>query len=44
MNGWSHGAELDRGDRWNPAEVGSAVVDLLGQSPEPLPVYGAQPV
>ena len=39
MTGWSHGAEIDRGQRWNPAELGAAVVDLLGQSPEPLPVY-----
>jgi NAD(P)-dependent dehydrogenase (short-subunit alcohol dehydrogenase family) len=38
--GWRHGPEVDKGDRWDPAEVGPVVRDLLaGSSAEP--VYGA---
>jgi NAD(P)-dependent dehydrogenase (short-subunit alcohol dehydrogenase family) len=38
--GWRHGPEVDKGDRWDPAEVGPVVRDLLaGQVDEP--VYGA---
>lgn len=41
-DGWQHGPEVDRGARWDVAEVGPAVRDLLAQAPEPAPVYGAQ--
>ncbi|MEO6083492.1 MAG: SDR family oxidoreductase [Umezawaea sp.] len=38
--GWRHGPEVDKGDRWDPAELGPVVRDLLaGQVNEP--VYGA---
>jgi NAD(P)-dependent dehydrogenase (short-subunit alcohol dehydrogenase family) len=40
-DGWQHGAALDRGARWDPAEVGPAVRDLLQKAPPPAPVYGA---
>lgn len=40
-DGWQHGPEVDRGARWDPADVGDAVRDLLGQAPTPTPVYGA---
>ena len=40
-DGWQHGPEVDRGARWDPADVGDAVRDLLGQAPVPTPVYGA---
>jgi len=40
-DGWQHGPEVDRGARWDPADVGDAVRDLLGQAPAPTPVYGA---
>jgi NAD(P)-dependent dehydrogenase (short-subunit alcohol dehydrogenase family) len=39
--GWSRGAEADKGARWDPAELGPVVTDLLANSREPLPVFGA---
>jgi NAD(P)-dependent dehydrogenase (short-subunit alcohol dehydrogenase family) len=41
-DGWQHGPQIDRGARWDPAEVGAAVKDLLIRAPAPAPVYGAQ--
>jgi NAD(P)-dependent dehydrogenase (short-subunit alcohol dehydrogenase family) len=41
-DGWQHGPSVDKGDRWDPAHVGSAVRKLLAQAPPPAPVYGAQ--
>lgn len=41
-DGWQHGPSIDKGGRWDPAEVGTAVEKLLAQSPGPAPVYGAQ--
>jgi hypothetical protein len=32
---------VDRGARWDPAEVGGAVDGLLAKAPAPEPVYGA---
>lgn len=40
-DGWQHGPEVDKGARWDPAEVGAAVDELLGKAPAPAPVYGA---
>lgn len=40
-DGWQHGNPLDRGRRWDPAELGTAVRDLLENAPQPTPVYGA---
>jgi NAD(P)-dependent dehydrogenase (short-subunit alcohol dehydrogenase family) len=40
-SGWRHGPRVDRGDRWDPADVGAAVDKLLAQAPIPDPVYGA---
>ena len=40
-DGWRPGPEIDKGDRWNPAEVGSAVAQLLERAVPPAPVYGA---
>lgn len=39
-DGWQHGTPVDRGERWDPADVGPAVRDLLGRAPQPAPVYG----
>ncbi|EOD64572.1 SDR family oxidoreductase [Amycolatopsis vancoresmycina] len=39
--GWRHGPEVDKGDRWDPAELGPVVKELLERAPEPEPVYGA---
>lgn len=39
--GWRHGPTVDIGRRWDSAEVGSAVRDLLAKAEPPEPVYGA---
>nr|WP_166640391.1 SDR family oxidoreductase [Amycolatopsis sp. SID8362] len=39
--GWRHGPAVDKGARWEPAELGPVVADLLERAPEPEPVYGA---
>lgn len=38
--GWSHGPKLDLGRRWESAEVGGALRDLIAQAAVPEPVYG----
>jgi NAD(P)-dependent dehydrogenase (short-subunit alcohol dehydrogenase family) len=40
-DGWQHGPREDKGGRWRPDEIGSAVRHLLEQAPPPVPVYGA---
>lgn len=40
--GWEPGPEVDKGDRWEPAELGSVVRDLLAKAPEPAPVFGSE--
>jgi NAD(P)-dependent dehydrogenase (short-subunit alcohol dehydrogenase family) len=40
-DGWQHGPEIDQGSRWDPADVGPALADLLREAPAPAPVYGA---
>jgi NAD(P)-dependent dehydrogenase (short-subunit alcohol dehydrogenase family) len=40
-DGWQHGEVADKGDRYQPSEVGRVVADLLSRAPEPAPVYGA---
>jgi NAD(P)-dependent dehydrogenase (short-subunit alcohol dehydrogenase family) len=40
-DGWQHGPAIDKGGRWEPAEIGAAVRDLLASAPPPAPVYGA---
>ncbi len=39
--GWQHGPSVDKGARWEPAELGPVVRDLLDKAPVPAPVYGA---
>jgi NAD(P)-dependent dehydrogenase (short-subunit alcohol dehydrogenase family) len=39
--GWAHGPQIDKGARWDPAELGPVVADLLGKTRPPVPVYGA---
>ncbi len=39
--GWRHGPRIERGARWNPADVGAAVARLLADAPAPEPVYGS---
>ena len=38
--GWRHGPKRDIGRRWDAAEVGSAVRELVSQATRPDPVYG----
>lgn len=40
-DGWQHGPGEDKGDRWEPAELGPVVRRLLETAPPPAPVYGA---
>jgi NAD(P)-dependent dehydrogenase (short-subunit alcohol dehydrogenase family) len=39
-DGWRDGPTVDKGARWEPDEVGSAVADLLGKAQPPQKVYG----
>ncbi|QIS01418.1 SDR family NAD(P)-dependent oxidoreductase [Nocardia brasiliensis] len=39
--GWRHGVAVDRGARWDPAELGPVVADLIAKGMPPEPVYGA---
>jgi NAD(P)-dependent dehydrogenase (short-subunit alcohol dehydrogenase family) len=38
--GWQHGPTADKGDRWDAAELGPVVAELLREAPAPAPVYG----
>jgi NAD(P)-dependent dehydrogenase (short-subunit alcohol dehydrogenase family) len=40
-DGWQHGPAVDKGDRWDPAELGPIVRELLSKAPPPAPVYGS---
>ena len=40
-DGWQHGPRRDKGDRWDPAELGPVVAELIAEAPAPTPVYGA---
>jgi len=39
--GWAHGPQIDKGAKWDPAELGPVVSDLLAKSRPAVPVYGA---
>ena len=38
--GWAHGPQVDKGARWDPAELGPVVKDLLAAARPAVPVYG----
>ncbi|ROS43428.1 SDR family oxidoreductase [Amycolatopsis thermoflava] len=38
---WRHGPFVDKGSRWEPAELGPVVEKLIAEAPAPEPVYGA---
>jgi NAD(P)-dependent dehydrogenase (short-subunit alcohol dehydrogenase family) len=40
-DGWKHGVVFDKGSKYDPAEIGAVVADLIRQAPDPAPVYGA---
>lgn len=39
-DGWQEGPSIDHGARWNPADVGSAVAQLLAERRAPRKVWG----
>ncbi len=39
--GWAHGPEVDKGARWEPAELGPVVDDLLAKARPAVPVFGS---
>ncbi len=39
-DGWRPGPSIDKGERWQPAEVGAAVRDILAQATPAAKVYG----
>jgi NAD(P)-dependent dehydrogenase (short-subunit alcohol dehydrogenase family) len=41
VNGWSRNDSVDLGRRWEPAEVGPTLRELIARAPAPEPVYGA---
>ncbi|MEO3784664.1 SDR family oxidoreductase [Actinocorallia sp. B10E7] len=41
MEGFRHGPTVDKGERWDPADVDPVVRELLAESAAPEPVYGA---
>jgi NAD(P)-dependent dehydrogenase (short-subunit alcohol dehydrogenase family) len=40
--GWQHGPTRDKGDRWEPGELGPVIAELLAEAPAPAPVYGTE--
>ena len=41
-DGWQRSVAADKGARWDIAELGPVVGDLLAKAPVPMPVYGAR--
>ena len=41
-DGWQRSVEADKGARWEVAELGPVVEELLAKAPVPMPVYGAR--
>jgi len=39
-DGWRDDAEVDKGSRWNPDEIGAAVHQILSKAPAPQKCYG----
>lgn len=39
--GWTDGPEFDKGTRWEAAEIGEKISELLAGRPAPKPVYGS---
>ena len=39
-DGWQHGKAVDKGAKWDPAELGPVVDQLIAEAPAPAPVYG----
>mgnify|MGYP006270960107 CR=1 FL=1 len=39
-DGWQVGASFDKGAKWEPAEIGAVVTDLVADTAAPFPVHG----
>ena len=39
-DGWRPGHDVDKGQRWDPAELGDVVAGLIGRAEPPVKVYG----
>jgi NAD(P)-dependent dehydrogenase (short-subunit alcohol dehydrogenase family) len=39
-DGWRPGPDVDKGQRWDPAELGDVVAGLIGRTEPPVKVYG----
>lgn len=42
LDGWQRAESADKGARWEPAELGPVVADLLDRSPQQVKPYGAR--
>ena len=42
LDGWQRAASADKGSRWEPAELGPVVVDLIDRSPKQVKPYGSR--
>ena len=40
-DGWQHGQPFNKGARYEPAEIGAVIADLIREAPKPAAVYGA---
>jgi NAD(P)-dependent dehydrogenase (short-subunit alcohol dehydrogenase family) len=40
-DGWQHGPRIEKDGRWEVAELGAPLRELLARAPAPAPVYGA---
>ncbi|WP_084421505.1 SDR family oxidoreductase [Henriciella litoralis] len=40
-DGWRTGEVVDKGARWEPAELGETISELIEKAPPPQPVYGS---
>jgi hypothetical protein len=40
MDAFRHGPSTDKGARWDPADIGPVITELLSQAPPPEPAYG----
>lgn len=41
-DGWQRSVLRDKGSRWDPAELGPVIAEILAEAPAPFPVYGAR--
>ena len=39
-DGWDRGPQIDKGAKWEPAELGPVIKDLLAKAATPFPVHG----